>query len=75
MCLIFVDHVISLVFQYSSSFVIFIGHFTFHIFISRFLLIVSMFSPVFVNVHNELLYINMEEVYALKQRSFLGEFV
>ena len=30
------------------------------------------FSPVFlVNVHNELLYRNMEAVYALKQRSFV----
>ena len=73
MCLIIVDHIISLVCLYSSSFVIFLGHFTFNIFLSSFLWSVSIFSPVFVNVHNELLYINMEAVYALNQLCFVLE--
>ena len=47
----------------------------FHIryFLSRFLWNVSIFFFLvfFVNVHNELLYRNVEAVYALKQRSFV----
>ena len=66
-----VDHIIFLVFLYCSSFVIFLGHFTFNIFLTIFSGMYQSFSPFFVNIHNGLLYRNMEAVYTLKQLCFV----